>query len=262
IPTILHGIPVDLRDLRVEVDRSQFTLNPTSCAEMAFGGTASSVTGATAPLADRFQVAGCAGLPFAPRLSARLFGPTRRGAYPKLRAVLSTHEGEANVARAAVTLPHSEFLAQEHIRTVCTRVQFAAGQCPKGSIYGSAKAWSPLLDQPLSGPVYLRSNGSERKLPDLVAALRGPLSQPIEIDLVGFIDSVHGGIRTRFESAPDAPVSRFVMTMRGGSRGLLVNSTNLCRSGRKRAVVKTRGHNGKAHDFSVPVRSGCRKNHR
>jgi hypothetical protein len=256
IPTILHGIPVDLRDLRVEVGRSQFVLNPTSCAEMAFGGTAGSASGATAPLSDRFQVGGCAGLAFAPRLSARLFGPTRRGAHPKLRALLSTREREANVARAAVTLPHSEFLEQAHIRTVCTRVQFAAGQCPKGSIYGSAKAWSPLLDQPLSGPVYLRSNGSERKLPDLVVALHGPATQPIEIDLIGFIDSVHGGIRIRFPSVPDAPVSKFMLSMNGGKKGLIVNSTDICK-GVHKARVRLSGQNGRIERVRTPMKARC-----
>ena len=101
-----------------------------------------------------------------------------------------------------VTLPHSAFLEQAHIRTICTRVQFAADQCPKGSIYGKATAWTPLLDEPLSGPVYLRS--SSNPLPDLVVALHGT----VDIDLVGRIDSIDGQIRSTFESPPDAPVSQ------------------------------------------------------
>ena len=71
---------------------------------------------------------------------------------------------------------HSEFLAQEHIRTICTRVQFNAGagngaQCPKGSVYGKAKAISPLLDEPLKGPVFLRSSNHELPGPGGGAAL-------------------------------------------------------------------------------------------
>lgn len=244
LPTILQGIPLDIRSVALALDRPSFSLNSTSCDPMAVESAVTSVFGQTASPSSRFQVGGCRGLGFGPKLSTRLFGPTTRGRYPRLRALLTAKPGQANIARTVVTLPHSEFLAQEHIRTVCTRVQFAAGQCPRGSIYGSAKAWSPLLDQPLSGPVYLRSNGGERKLPDLVAALGGPASQPIEIDLVGFVDSFRGGIRTRFQSVPDAPVSKFLLAMKGGARGLLVNSRNLCRS-RSRATARFLAHNGK-----------------
>ena len=133
--------------------------------------------------------------------------------------------GEANIARAQVTLPKSEFLDNEHIGTVCTRVQFRANQCPPDSIYGQARAYTPILDQPIEGPVYLRSN-PEHALPDLVAALKG---QQIEIDLAGRVDSVgEGRIRNTFEAVPDAPVSKFVLEMAGGDKGLLENSANLC----------------------------------
>src|SRR5207253_4930567 len=141
----------------------------------------------------RFQVGGCERLGFKPKLSLQLKGGTKRSAYPALTAVVKTRGGDANIGRAAVGLPRSEFLAQEHIRTVCTRVQWAADACPKAAVYGRATAWSPLLDAPLSGNVYLRSSNNE--LPDLVADLRGQ----IRVALVGRIDSLNGGIRTTFE---------------------------------------------------------------
>jgi hypothetical protein len=223
IPTILHGIPLDLRDIRVVVNRPEFALNPTNCEEKRVIATLVSEQERTASPADRFQVGGCGALDFKPKLRIRLFGKTNRGAHPRLRAVLTARPGDANIGRAVVAMPRSEFLDQDHIRTVCTRVQFAADQCPKGSVYGRARAMTPLLDQPLEGPVYLRS--SSDRLPNLVAALDGQ----IDVDVVGRIDSVRkGGIRTTFASVPDAPVSKFVLTMQGGRRGLLVNSRNLC----------------------------------
>ena len=168
IPHILQGIPLNVRDLRVHVDKPDFTLNATSCAELQTkatlwgGGTVLAPTpDSPVDLAARYQAADCAGLGFKPRLAIRLYGGTRRGAHPALRAIVRPDPGEANFSRAAVTLPHSAFLDQAHIRTICTRVQFAAGaghgsQCPKGAVYGSAKAWSPLLDGPATGPVYLQ----------------------------------------------------------------------------------------------------------
>jgi hypothetical protein len=217
---------------------------------MSVDARVTSPAGANADPSARFQAGNCASLPFKPKLSLSLAGGTRRSAHPRLRAVLKAGKGEANIARVSVALPHSEFLAQEHIRTICTRVQFAADACPAGSVYGHAKAVTPLLDQPLSGPVYLRS--SSNPLPDLVVALHGP----IDIDLAGRIDSINGGIRSTFVAVPDAPVTKFVLNMEGGKKGLLVNSRNLC-GDTNRAVVKMDGQNGKAHDFRPVLRNGC-----
>jgi hypothetical protein len=256
LPQILHGVPVDLRSVAVNASRPNFTLNPTSCAEKSFGGTVASALGATVPLAERFQVGGCESLPFKPKLSTRLFGPTNRGAHPRLRAVFTAKSGEANTARISFALPHSEFIDQGHFRTICTRVQFAANQCPAGSVYGHIKAITPLLDYPLQGPIYLRS--SSHQLPDAVAALRGPPSQPLEFDLDGRVDSVNGGIRTTFETVPDAPVTKAIVTLQGAKKGLFQNSTNICK-GTFRATLLLEAQNGKAHDIRPALKADCGK---
>lgn len=253
IPTILAGIPLNLREIRVRLNRKQFTLNPTSCDPTSVDGTLAGANGASATVSDRFQAASCASLGFSPKLSLKLKGGTERGAYPKLTATVKAKQGQANLARVSVAMPHSEFLAQEHINTVCTRVQFAADACPKGSVYGYAKAYSPLLDKPLEGPVYLRS--SSNPLPDLVAALHGQ----IDIDLDGRIDSVNGGIRTSFETIPDAPISKFVLAMKGGKKGLLVNSRDLCAGGTGRATAKVDAQNGKTADQRPGLEVRCGK---
>lgn len=253
IPTMLAGIPLNLRQIRIKLDREGFTVNPTSCDPMAVEGTISGAAGGSAVLTSRFQAGSCASLGLAPKLSLHLKGASKRGGYPKLRAVLTAKAGQANLKRISVALPHSEFLAQNHIDTVCTRVQFAANECPSGSVYGWAKAVSPLLDQPLEGPVYLRS--SENPLPDLVAALHGQ----IDIDLAGRIDSVNGGIRDTFEGIPDAPVSKFELSMKGGKQGLLQNSRNLCQAGTGKAAVEIDGQNGKTADQHPALKVGCGK---
>jgi hypothetical protein len=245
IPTILQGIPTQIQRLDVNVDRPGFIINPTSCEPKTITATLVGQSGQSAPITNHFQVADCGDLGFKPKLAISLKGGTKRSAFPQLTATLTAHNGDANIGKASVALPHSEFLAQSHIATVCTRVQFAADACPANSVYGTARAFSPLLDQPLEGPVYLRS--SSNKLPDLVAALDGP----IDIDLVGRIDSVKGGIRTTFANVPDAPVSKFVLSMKGGKKSLLENSRNLCET-TNRATVKFTGQNGKVAD-STPV---------
>src|SRR5665811_848598 len=138
---------------------------------------------------------------------------------------------------------------RDSIRTICTRVQFAAGPghgalCPKGARYGFARAWSPLIDGPVTGPVYLRS--SDNNLPDLVAALTGPPSAAVQVELSARIDSVKGGIRSTFTGIPDVPVSRFLLDMQGGKKGLIVNSRHLChKPARNRARANLRGQNGR-----------------
>ncbi|HSS03655.1 MAG TPA: hypothetical protein VLK89_00515, partial [Solirubrobacterales bacterium] len=177
---------------------------------------------------------------------------TKRGDHPALKAVVKARPGDANIGKAVVTLPRSAFLDQAHIRTICTRVQFAAKACPPGAQYGYAKAITPLLDEPVQGPVYLRS--SNHKLPDLVAALHGL----VDVNIVGRIDSKNGGIRSSFETVPDAPVSKFTLNMQGGKKGLVVNSKNLC-AGRNRADALFTGQNGKLDHFHPLVKPSCGK---
>jgi hypothetical protein len=251
LPQFFEGVGIAYRHLHAVVDRPEFNLNPTDCSELQVSADAASTQGAVAHPAARFQVDGCRALKFKPKLSLKLKGGTERAQYPALTAILKTRKGDANIDFTSVALPHSEFLAQEHIDTICTRVQFAADKCPNGSVYGRAKAITPLLDAPLAGNVYLRS--SNHPLPDLVAKLGGQL----EIDLVGRIDTVHGGIRATFESVPDAPVSKFVLQMRGGKKSLLTNSTDIC-SGAHRATVRMKAQNGRVAALRPRLlTSGC-----
>jgi hypothetical protein len=254
LPQFTEGIPIRYRTLVAELDRPGFTLNPTSCREKSLAATVTSAEGAVASPSTDFQAANCANLPFKPNLSFRLKGGTHRGAHPRLQAFLKGRPGDANIAGASVALPHSEFLDQGHIGTVCTRVQFAAHQCPAASIYGRATATTPLFDEPFKGIVYLRS--STHPLPDLVVALKGPDSLPIEIDLDGRVDSINGGIRNTFELVPDAPVTSFSLSLEGGNKGLLVNSTDIC-SGNHRATAKFTGQNGRQVTLRPKLRAVC-----
>lgn len=251
LPQILEGVPIAYRDVRVEVDRPGFIRNPTDCEPMKVTSVLTSIAGATASPSTRFQAASCASLGFKPKLALRLSGaPTHRGGHPALKAVLTMPKGSANIGRAQVTLPKTEFLENAHIRTICTRVQYAADNCPKASVYGFAKAWSPLLDRPLEGPVYLRS--SNHTLPDLVASLDGQ----IHVDLSGRISSANRRIRNTFDFVPDAPVSKFVLKMQGGQKSLLVNNSELCKA-KPRAEANFTGQNGR-HSLTHPrVKVAC-----
>ena len=263
LPQILEGIPLRLRSVRINLDRPNFAINPTNCNPLAVNANLTGDEGALASLSEHFQVANCGSLPFSPKLTLSLAGSTKRAQNPSIRALLTTNPGEANIAYTAVTLPSTELVDNAHLRNPCTRVQFAEGstpgeRCPAGSRIGFARAITPLLERPLEGPVYLRSAPENKSgLPDVVAALNGQ----IDVALDGHLDTIHGGLRTTFETVPDAPVSKFTLTLDGGNKGLLVNSQNLCQAP-KRVGETIRGQNGIAVAQSPFLQTPCGVSHK
>jgi hypothetical protein len=260
IPHVFGGALLDLRSVSVALDRKDFALNPTNCSAMSVGGALHGgganpldpAAFSTLPVSVPFKVNGCENLDFKPKLFMRVFGGTRRAKSPKLRAILVARDGDANIGSASVKLPKPLILEQSSLANVCTRVQFAAHECPQDSIYGFAEATTPLLDGPLKGPVYLRSSSHE--LPDMVAALNGQ----VDVVLDGRIDSVKGRLRTTFDAVPDVPVSKFIVTVRGGKkRGLLVNSSNLCAK-RYKVIARFTGQNGKKANQRPKLRTPCK----
>jgi len=260
LPTIIAGIPLDLRSISLRLDRPDFVLNPTSCKEAQVTGRASTQAGASAALAERFQVGGCSALGFKPAVKLSVKGATGRTGHPALKAVVTYPKQGAysNISRAQVGLPGAEFLDQGNLNKVCTQADLRAATCPKSAIYGRAKAWSPLLDKPLEGPVYL-GVGFGYKLPALVADLNGQ----VRILLKGKVDTTkHRGLRTTFEAVPDAPVSRFVLEMKGGRKyGLLENSEDICEKSQS-AGARFLAQNGTVDKFMIPIANSCGHRHK
>jgi hypothetical protein len=259
IPDVFGGVKLDIRQIVVNLNRKEFTLNGTNCKKSSVAGSVqggggdptNSAAWSSYNVSTPSQSEGCKALAFKPGLKLRLFGQTHRAQHPKLKATLTPKEGQANVEVASVALPHSIFLDQASLGTVCTRPQFAAEACPAKSVYGHAIAYSPLLSQPLEGPVVLRS--SNNTLPDMVAHLKGQ----VNIDLDGKIDSYKGGIRTTFTGIPDLPVSKFVLVLPGGKHGLLQNSTNLCAKPVK-GILRLVGHNSRRSNRHQKIQTPCK----
>lgn len=93
---------------------------------------------------------------------------------------------------------------------------------------------------------------STRRLPDLVAELNGEF----RVSLASSIGSGGGGIQTQVRNVPDAPLSKFVLKMMGGGRGLLQNSVNVCRYP-QRARIVMEGQNGKVVVLHPLLRAQC-----
>jgi hypothetical protein len=258
LPQILEGVPVTYRAIHVDVDHPNFMLNPTSCAKKEIKATVFASNDLLAEPEDGFQVTNCTKLRYKPKLKLRFIGATRRTGHPRVKAVLKQGSNQANTKSATVVLPASVIIDQSHLNNPCTRVQFNAGQCPKNSVLGRASANTPLLGKPLKGPIYFRSNGGARDLPDIVADLHGP----VHIVLVGYVDAVVrkssevSRIRVRFARVPDAPVSKVAMNFFGGKRGLIQNSHDLCRSSR-RAKVQLKAQNGLKQITDPVIAADC-----
>ncbi len=258
-PTILEGIPLRLRDIRVNMNKPNFMLAGTNCDPLQITGQASGVGGASADLAQRYQLGDCGSLGFSPKLELDLGNAkksTKSNQHPPLHATLSPNEGDANISSAEVVLPEGVLLDQDRIGRICSRDRYAAGTCPEESRVGYAKATTPLLADPVEGPVYLKA--SDNTLPDLAADLNGE----IDIDLFGRIDQTKGKrinrIRNTFDIVPDVPVSSFELTLDGGSDGLLVNSRNICAAKLSQKVsIDLRAHNEMRLSESPLIGSAC-----
>ncbi len=269
LPQFVEGTPLHYKTINVQLDRPNFALNPTSCRQKQTVATLTSTLGHSASPASSYAAIGCRSLGFSPQISFRLRGKTRRGGFPALKATVKMPPGGANIAGTTVVFPPSEFVANAHFKNICTKPLFAAKECPASTIYGYARAKSPLIDGALEGPVYLRSHTERDKyvLPDVVVELRGPSSLPLEIDLVGHVDSarrrlpngeVVAPLRNTFEATPDAPISEFTISLQGGSKGLLENSADLC-AHPYRATARFAAQNGRTATLHPAMRVSCKK---
>jgi hypothetical protein len=255
LPQILGGIPLRLRSILLTLDRPGFARNPTNCMPRSVETSLGGDEGRSVIRSTPFQVANCADLPYRPKLTLRYSGGFKRRGHPAIHTVLSAEPGEANSRSISVTLPDGQQLDNSHFRTICTRGDFTSRTCPSGAAIGHATLWSPILAQPLRGTAYLRS--SRHQLPDIALDLEG------QVDVVasGRVDSVNGRLRVTFEEVPDVPFSRVVVDFLGGSKGLLINSEDLCAKPR-RAAVRMAGQNGVRIAHKTTIRIACSRNRR
>jgi hypothetical protein len=257
LPTIVGGIPLRIREVKVVLDRPNFTLNPTNCDPFAMGTTIDGEEGGSASPSVPYQVTNCASMPFGPRLNLTLTGGLKRLGHPAIHGVFVANAGDANSKKVVVALPKGELLDNKHLGTVCTRPNFDAGQCQPASVIGNARVSTPLLDQPLEGKVYLRS--STHGLPDLAMDLRGQ----VDVHIVGRVGSRNSGLTASFENLPDVPVGRLEVNLFGGSKGLLQNSVSLC-GANKHASVEAFAQNNATLGMApkLRVRCGSAKRHK
>ena len=265
IPTIVKGVPVRLQRLDVSVDKAGFMVNPTSCDPKTITGALNAVGGAMAALSVRFQVGDCASLDLKPSLSLSLSGKgqTVDGKHPAISATLTQPAGQANLKKVRVALPLSLALDTDNANGLCEFVDGSKVEptCPKASIVGKATATTPILDEPLSGPVYFvknvrkdaKSGRDIKTLPKLVIPLVG--QNGVKLTLTGTSDVEDDQLVTTFDNIPDASVASFKLDINGGKGGILaVSATDICKA-TQIAEQQIVGHNNKAANADVFIQT-------
>jgi hypothetical protein len=264
LPTILQGIPLDIRAVNVTVDRPGFMFNPTSCEPLTVGGSLTSTQGAVANVTSRFQAANCAALGFHPVFTVSTQAKTTKKNGASLDVKVGYPSGaQANIKSVAVTLPKQLPSRLTTIQQACTEAAFAANpaSCPAGSNIGIATAHTPVLAGAFTGPAYLVSHGGAA-FPDVVVVLQG---EGITLDLVGNVNIKKGITKSDFATVPDAPISSFELSLPEGPHSALAAVVpakakgNLCGQSLTMPTTMT-GQNGAVLTQNTKIKvTGCPK---
>ena len=254
VPEIIGGIPLRMREIRVEINRPNFMINPTNCSPFSVGSEGVGDQGTAVAFSSPFHADNCATLGFAPKLSITQLGgrkATRRAKQPSLQFDLNTTPGDANLKSVAVTLPKAIHIDQEHLGNLCDRSELASDQCKGKAAIGTVIDETPLLEAPLQGTAYAVSGFGV--LPHVVFILGGQVTVMPE----GISTTVSGGrLRTVIPVIPDVPIGHFRLTLFGGSRGYLENTESLCAS-TVASKVEIDAQNGKSLDQQVKAKTAC-----
>ena len=254
VPSIIGGIPIRLRSIRVSLDRPNFIINPTNCSTFSVDSQGIGDQGTVTDFSSYFHADNCSTLPFEPKMSVRQMGgrnATVRSKNPKLRFDLSTRTGDANIKSVTVTLPKSFAIDQRHLGNICSRAQLVAERCAGRQAIGTVAASTPLLDAPLSGPAYAVSGFG--KLPHVAFILDGQVTIMPEAES----SSVNGGhLKTVVPIVPDAPIGHFRLDLFGGKRGYLVNTRSLCATANE-VTARFAAQNGDILTQRVKTRTAC-----
>ena len=234
-PTIFKGVPVQLKALNVTVNRPEFQFNPTNCEPLSIGA---SLTGQDGPGSDPsgtttvnssipFQASGCQALQFAPKFTASVNaqGSKAHGVGAKF-VVESGGIGAEGIRKVFLTIPKIlPARLQPTLQNACLDKVFVENpaKCPEDAFIGLATVQTPVLKNPLVGPAILVSHGNAA-FPDVEFVLQG---EGIHILLDGKTDIKHGVTYSRFESAPDAPFTKFITELSEGPHSIFTDNTEI-----------------------------------
>jgi hypothetical protein len=263
IPTILQGIPLQIKVVKVAVDRSGVTVNPTNCRAQAITGSVVSAGASpeSVPVSSPFQVANCATLAYKPKFSFSTTASYSKKLGADLHVKLSFPKApfgsQANTAKVKVDLPIQLPSRQSTFKYACPAATFMANptDCPPHSIVGQATAVSPLLPVPLAGHAYLVSHAGE-SIPNVVMVLQG---YGVTVDLAGTTQIKKNVTSNTFSAVPDVPVSSFEVTFGQSKYSLFAGYENFCTTTLKSPVSLVAQNGAEIHETDTFAVTGCPK---
>jgi hypothetical protein len=265
LPSIIAGVPSDLRTINAVIDRPEFMFNPTSCAPMSFSGTATSTQGTSVPIATHYQVGSCRSLTFKPNFKVSTSGKTSRAEGASLDAKIVYPTGnlgdnqassQSNIKSVKVDLPKQLPSRLTTLQKACVAATFESNpaSCPADSVVGYAKAVTPVLPVPLVGPAYFVSYGGA-KFPELVIVLQG---YGVTIKLHGETFISKAGITSStFHQVPDVPIASFEIRLPQGPDSALAANGNLCASTLKMPTSFIAQNGAEIHQSTPIAVTGC-----
>lgn len=255
LPTIVGGVPLRLRSLNVNANRSNFAINPTYCGALTTTTTLTSTLGTTQSLSTPFQVTGCDGLAFAPKFTASTNAKTSRanGAILVVKVAYPTGS-QANIKSVLVTLPRQLPARTSTLNNACPEATFNASPlaCPPLSKVGTATVTTPVLPGKLTGPAIYVSHGGAA-FPDLDLVLQG---DGVTVILVGNTNIQKGITTSNYASVPDVPISTFEVRLPTGKDSVLGAVGNLCKPSSLPMPTVITAQNGKVIKQTTKIAVG------
>jgi hypothetical protein len=214
LPSILQGVPLDVRTINVTIDRPGFMFNPTDCAPLNLTGMIISSNDTVADVSSPFEAANCANLQFKPSLAVSAAAKTSKADGASLLFKIKAGSGQANTAKLRITFPKQLPARLTTLQKACVDKVFDTNPaaCPAASAIGTATVHTPVLANPLTGPIYLVSHGGAA-FPDAVIVLQG---EGITVYLDANTNIKKGITSSTFNSVPDAPFSTVEATLPQG----------------------------------------------
>ncbi len=259
MPQIIGGIPIRMRSIEVNIDKPNFTINPTNCSPSSVDSQGIGDQGTVTDFSSYFNAVNCTTLPFKPKMTVKQVGgrkSTRRATNPTMQFDLTTRQGDANIKALSVTLSSAFAIDQRHLGNICSEKELIEKQCAGRTSIGKASTTTPLLDQPLSGPVYAVSGSGG--LPKLAIILNGQVNLVPRAETKTIVKGGAGQLQTTVPVVPDAPIGHFRLTVFGGKTGYLVNTRSICATNPVTKVAYT-AQSGKTYSETVKLKAACGK---
>jgi hypothetical protein len=223
IPQMLKGVPAQVKELNVTVERpgnQPFEFNPTNCEGLNITGELTGYEAGSSGISEPFHPSNCAALPFTPKLTATVLGHASKADGAEFKVTVESEGlGQANIHKVDLTLPEVLPSRLTTIQKACLAAVFNTNPaaCDEGSDIGEGIVYTPVLKHPLRGPAYLVSHGNAA-FPDVEFVLQG---EGITLVLDGKTDIKKGITYSKFETAPDAPFTKFETILPAGPHSAL-----------------------------------------